>query len=360
MARYVREESAVETMSRPRRDGDPTPSPSGTPPAPGSTQRVPVLLVAGSGRSGSTLLSRILAGVEGAFFGGEIRYVFQRGLIDDRLCGCNVAFRQCPLWGSVLEEAYGGAEAVDARAVIHAGQRLLRARHLPRTLLSRRSAAARGVEIYVEHLDRLYQAIQKVTGGRFVVDSSKLPAYGRVLDALDSVDLYVVHLVRDPRAAAWSWRREKAAPDRAGGKMEQRSALKSAALWSVWNGTAEALWGRHPERYLRLRYEDFLAEPRASVRSIMEMMGMADVTLPFVDDRTVALGVDHSVAGNPDRLSSGVVALRASGDWFSELPARDRIVVSMLTGPLLVRYGYPLRSSPVERPDDAARSSEAR
>lgn len=55
-------------------------SPAGAPPT-------KVVLVAGSGRSGSTVLGNILGSVDGAFCGGEIRYLWERGLRDDRLTG---------------------------------------------------------------------------------------------------------------------------------------------------------------------------------------------------------------------------------------------------------------------------------
>ena len=59
--------------------------------------RTRVLLLAGSGRSGSTVLANILGSVEGVFCGGEIRYLWERGLQDGRLCGCGRAFGQCPV-----------------------------------------------------------------------------------------------------------------------------------------------------------------------------------------------------------------------------------------------------------------------
>ena len=68
-----------------------------------------VLFVAGTGRSGSTLLANVLGTVDGVFSGGEIRYLWERGLQDERLCGCGRAFLECPVWTAILHEAYGTA-----------------------------------------------------------------------------------------------------------------------------------------------------------------------------------------------------------------------------------------------------------
>ena len=43
-----------------------------------------VLYVAGAGRSGSTLLDNLLGQIPGFFSAGELRYVWERGLIDGR------------------------------------------------------------------------------------------------------------------------------------------------------------------------------------------------------------------------------------------------------------------------------------
>jgi len=46
-----------------------------------------------------------LGSLDGVFCDGEIRHLWERGLRDDRLCGCGVSFRTCPVWRSVLAEA---------------------------------------------------------------------------------------------------------------------------------------------------------------------------------------------------------------------------------------------------------------
>ena len=61
-----------------------------------------VLYIAGTGRSGSTVLAAILGEVEGVFAAGEVRYLWQRGLVEGRLCGCGVPVAECPLWSAVL------------------------------------------------------------------------------------------------------------------------------------------------------------------------------------------------------------------------------------------------------------------
>lgn len=312
--------------------------------------RTTVLFVAGSGRSGSTLLDNILGQIDGYFSGGELRYIWERGLLENRLCGCGRRFRECPVWQAVLHEAFGGMDGVDPRAMMRQQRMLTRVRHVPLLLARGRTlgASEAGVDGLADAIARLYRAVRTVTGTRVIVDSSKLPTYGYLLEANEAIDLRVVHLVRDPRAAAYSWMRKKAQPDRgAPGYMQRQRPLKTSVLWALWNSTAEAFWRRAPDRYLRLRYEDLVQDPRHSVLRILSLLGDRPGTLPFVDERTVALGPNHTVAGNPDRLKDGNVTLRADAEWVRKMPVRTRALVTAVTSPLLPHFGYSLRRADV-------------
>src|SRR3712207_9509572 len=77
----------------------------------GPDGRVDVVYIAGDGRSGSTLLSRLLHQVPGWLALGEVRYFWERGLQQDRACECGRPFSECPLWSRVADElrADGGA-----------------------------------------------------------------------------------------------------------------------------------------------------------------------------------------------------------------------------------------------------------
>ena len=67
---------------------------------------VKVLYIGGLGRSGSTLLDRMLGQLPGFFSAGEIRDLWQRGLRENALCGCGAPFKECEVWTRVGKEAY--------------------------------------------------------------------------------------------------------------------------------------------------------------------------------------------------------------------------------------------------------------
>ena len=59
-------------------------------------------------------------------------------------------------------------------------------------------------------LTAVYRGIQDVTSAELIVDTSKPPSFGYVLQHLEGIDLRIVHVVRDPRGVAYSWGRRGA------------------------------------------------------------------------------------------------------------------------------------------------------
>ncbi|HEX6984894.1 MAG TPA: hypothetical protein VF170_05935, partial [Planctomycetaceae bacterium] len=59
-----------------------------------------MLYVAGWGRSGSTLLSYILADLPGFVAVGELRYLWS-AISNGELCGCGEPVTACPFWKDI-------------------------------------------------------------------------------------------------------------------------------------------------------------------------------------------------------------------------------------------------------------------
>jgi sulfotransferase family protein len=304
---------------------------------------VKVLYIAGTGRSGTTLLDRILGQLDGFFSAGELENIWQRGVLADRRCGCGLAFSRCPTWTAILRRAFGGLDGVDATRMATLGRRHTGPRSIPATLAGRAGRGDPGAVAYREGLARLYQAVQQETGCGVIVDSSKSPLYAEQLKTLPDLDLYLLHLVRDPRATAHSFQRTKKLPDFGDERlMQQQAPLVSSRRWALWQAVIELLWRDRPGRYLRVRYEDFVRQPQRTVQRIAALVEEVPAELPFSSDSTVRMQPTHSVSGNPNRFTTGSVEVRADDEWVHLMRRTDRMLVTALTLPLLVYYRYPL------------------
>jgi Sulfotransferase family len=307
-----------------------------------------VLYVIGWGRSGSTILDNLLGQLDGFFSTGELRNIWQEGLVEDRKCGCGAPVEECQVWSRVLNDAFGppGTRTVEPATVIEWERRALRGRHTFRLDRAVRDWNKSSPELraYASVAAALYRQVASTTGARVIVDSSKVPANAFLLRALPSVDPFYIHLVRDPRATAYSWGKIKARLDRDEVEsMPRFGIVKNALNWNQFNAAAELLGRRSPGRVLLLRYEDFIAQPRMSMKRIVDLVGEACADLPFRGASTVSLTQTHTVSGNPSRFRTGEIELKEDREWLTEQRWLERLAVTVLTGPLLGRYGYKWR-----------------
>lgn len=300
---------------------------------------VKVLYIAGTARSGSTILDILLGQFDGFVSTGTLLWIWNDGLLRNDPCGCGRAVRDCEFWARVLERAFGGVTQVEAASLARLQQRLTSSVR-PASMWSIMGAREPSAELsqYLGALDCLYRAIRDVGGCRVVVDSSKLPLYAAILGRLPSLEVHVVHLVRDPRATTFSWMRRKQAAR--GRFLEPRSPLRSAAYWVVRNQMIRSLGRRSDRRPRLVIYERFARSPRATVESIVRAVAGDTRGSPFLDADTVNLRVTHTVGGNPARFGGVTRRIVLDETWKAEMPWSARVAVTAMTWPWIKRYGY--------------------
>ena len=306
-----------------------------------------VLFIAGTGRSGSTLLERMLGQVPEAFPPGEVGHLWERGVLDDQRCGCGLPFLECPFWARVGNEAFGGWNDMGS-TVLDLKRRVDRHRYVPLMLwprLSRRYAS--DLAWFSEILIRLYRTIAQVSGSSVVIDSSKSSSYLLLLRRISDLDLRLVHLVRDSRGVAYSATKRVERPEVMRGQayMPRYHPARSALEWDAYNSLFEIVRASGVPS-LRLRYEDLLADPRHELMRVLALAGLGagDASLDFVGQGVASLQVTHTISGNPMRFESGNVQLRLDQEWKTGLSMKHRRAVGLLTWPWMRRYGYGVRA----------------
>jgi hypothetical protein len=297
-----------------------------------------VLYMTGWCRSGTTVVGNLLNEVDGVVHVGELHYLWRNGVLGsgtNSTCGCGDPVTHCPLWSEVLGRVGGADPIAQARLWAAAQDHLVRTRHTARRPAGdARELAAR--------MSRLYATIAEVTGARVIVDSSKFPAEAALLAGASDVDIRILHMVRDPRATANSWLRPK-------DYIPAMGPVRSTLYWTGFNAASELVCRRHPESSLRLRYEDFVRDPRGRIADILRLLDL-DTEPSISADGAAVLGLNHTVTGNPDRLARGPIRVRPDDRWRRDLPRGAGLAATALALPLLGRYGYPLRRSTATAP----------
>ncbi|HEU4900090.1 MAG TPA: sulfotransferase [Actinomycetota bacterium] len=303
-----------------------------------------VLFIGGLGRSGSTLLDRMLGRLEDVWSVGELVHLWERGLRQNNRCGCGERFADCAFWGKVGHVAFGGWDTLDVAEVLALKRSVDRNRYVPLMVVPGLSPAYRArMEHYLELLERLYAAVHEVSGKPLVVDASKHASSAFLVRRLHGIDLRLVHLVRDSRGVAFSWTKlmRRAEVVEGDDLMATDTPLRMSGRYLGYNLLFH-LVRRLGVPTLQLRYESLVRDPVPELTRVLGHAGRPPAAgeLGFVGEAWVELAPSHALAGNPMRFRSGRVPLRVDEEWRGQLRRRHRLVTSVSTWPLLLVYGY--------------------
>lgn len=309
-----------------------------------------VLFIVGSGRSGSTILDQALGEVSRYCSVGELHTLWTHGLRGGDVCGCGIPVVDCPFWSRVVEVVQRSVGTVDPISTQTLVDRFIRMR--PRSLarlrmLGPKTRRAGPMIAYGRLLGAVYRAIAEIGQADVVVDSTKVPSHALVAARFTGLDVYVVHLVRDPRAVAYSWLTNPDAGNRrltSGAAFRGLGSVRGTVQWAGRTVATELLV--RPvlnRRYLRLRYEDLATDPARSIDRIIQLLSPREDVRSPITAGNVNLSENHILAGNRSKFQRGEMEIRYDGRWTSHLPRHVYAVTTMLALPLLPFYGYPIR-----------------
>lgn len=282
----------------------------------------PVLMIVGTGRSGTTLLEKALGNFGGAVAIGETNYLWERGFLENQRCSDGIPFRDHPVWRSILARAF--PTPPDPGVQERLRHRVEHSRLLPLLLLGRRR---RDVQAYGETWRALFRAIAEEIGARIIVDASKSPVRAWLLRRC-GLDVRVVHVVRDLGGVIDSWSKPKADPG-SGSFLPTKHPLVTALYWTVHHLLSILLLGGRA--YVRIDLDTFLEAPQETVRRLWQALDLDEPgPSPFVDHRRFRVQRDVAFSGNPDRFLAGVVEVRRPPSRGSPLDVFFRIFGRMI------------------------------
>jgi hypothetical protein len=297
-----------------------------------------VLYVAGYGRSGSTVVSTVLGSHPDLVAVGELTHLLDDWADPTRACACGEGYSRCPFWADLFPERPAPAAARLVRRIDRGGAAAL-ARGGRVTERDRRA--------YGESQRMILDYVRTRAGKPIVVDASKSArlAAGRAsaLARLAGQDVYVLHLVRSGVATLDSLVTRGSNWALEGHRTPRRLAgLRGVVGWARANLRASLLGARlGPSRYLRLRYEDLLAEPASWLRTLGRFVGIDAEELVRRVEAGDPFRVSHVVGGNRLRLQPTVTLWRAAPPPARPgLPPGGRAMFLVLGGWLERWYGY--------------------
>ena len=221
---------------------------------------VKIIAISGSGRSGSTLLSLLLSQDARVFNLGQLRHLW-RSYEDNEPCSCSQSLQSCEIYADIVVDT---VEMQDAAKMFFKDA----------TRQSDWTDSAAMARLQEQHRDFLrglqavLEQVQAKTLATHFVDSSKAPEVALALSLLPDAQLYLLNLVRDPRAVACSWYKKK----------QSTSALiRNARDWAARQKRLQSWKPALGEQFLTLRYEDLATSP---IDAIEVVSSWADLPIP--------------------------------------------------------------------------------
>jgi len=302
--------------------------------------KIPVIYIAGWGRSGSTLLGNMLGSIEGLQHIGEIPCIWEHAWKYNHLCGCGKKLRECDFWNKVIETAYGKWENVDPDEMIEIRNRYLFSTRKAIIDLIKNKKLKNQEKYYLDYMKKLYKAVFNVTKGKVIIDSSKYPYHLFLLNKIDEVKLYLIHLIRDARGCSYSWNKSVIRKDFDYDKdipFEKMSPFYSTSRWIVWNVFMDLFKYASKVSYISVKYEILARDPINILNKIADLVGFE---VPWRENDEIYISKNHTVWGNPSRMRTGKVEIRLDDAWRRNMPLKDRLLVTALSWPWLLKYGY--------------------
>lgn len=303
-------------------DGDVKAGQEATPNHAQTAGRIRVVYIAGAGKSGSTLIDRVLGSSPNAFSVGQLENL--RFFIDefdprrarqkDRYCDDQgFRLRESPFWKPVIEAMEKGNRAIyDPRCPMSV-----------RGLL--RALFAGGKPSYMQPFDdaAMYGAIlsraRETKGPQvgIIVDSSKEMKRLVALMREPGLEVFVLHLVRDVRGVAYSWEKK--------GLNGMRAFRRWAWLNALFSWYLRVAVPR--DHRLRLSYDLFTRDPAGAARRMNAAFGLQLDPEKLVD----AINADVSWRFSGDGMRrEPVSAIRSDPAWRTNLPRAKRWALTVL------------------------------
>ncbi len=252
-----------------------------------------IVLVAGSGHGGSTILNMILGQHPSVFATGKLRNFPAGGLfVSENVCSCGIQAETCEFWTQV------------------------RKRFLP-------YQDGRDPVRYAE----LFRIIAELSGRAYVGDVTHNVGYAQLLLDVAEIDLYLVHVIRDGRGVVNSRIRK----DYRIGVLKERDwkhfrrVIKVSRRWAWHRRQFARLERKLGSRAVRISYEALCQDPLSTLLPVGQCLGLDFDAI----GRSLGAGeplqrMPHLIRGNAVLRSRSDVVLRHDAGYLTEMSLLDR------------------------------------
>ncbi len=307
-----------------------------------------IIYIAGYGRSGSTLLERVLQLQPEIHAGGELVNFFDYYSSQHNLCTCGQPFISCSFWGGVARQLEQEGFPVQDYPYFSKLRRKCEA------ALSHGGALFRSGyhQEYIRLTTAFFKAVfSQLKAPRHILTDSSKTAFAEFrrpenIYQLKGFKIKAVHLVRDPRGVVWSMQKGLNR-DLEAGRSHRKPLiwLRAVMGWIRANRTADSLrtvLGKMD--CCLIQYEDLAVNPMQTLERLQAVLEInlgrsINIAAKVMQGQVTKAPAAHQLAGNRMRFNPDLT-IKLDSTWKQRLgPAHNKLIIA-LAGPLMRKYGY--------------------
>ena len=279
---------------------------------------ISIVYLLGAGRSGTTLLATVLNTIEGIRTIGEM-HQFPEYARHNKDCSCGKPLRSCPFWGRIISDLDLSVEEMEQ--LLDIASREEQHRNIPALLLGKKPKPA-----YAEFQGRIFDSCQKASGTMHLLDSSKYIARFLLLNRIPALKVTGIYLVRDVRGVVESFGKNVQTP---------KNPLQALLYYGLINMVGELVY-RLYGNVIKVRYEDFIADPLKEARRIVRHIYGGE---PPPQELPETFEMPHIVGGNRMKAMK-TVSINKQDGWHNRLSRLKRHLYYLAAFPLMILNHY--------------------
>lgn len=273
---------------------------------------ITIISIAAYARSGTTFLGKVFNYHRDVIFVGEIdqgikRYMTQPSFVTKQ-CSCGEVFGECPFWTEVFSRLKDYFTSASYDELIR----------------------------NEKFLQDLFSTIHRVSGARYIVDSSKGIEHVLRMKRIFAEDHYLLYIIRDPRAIIHSRNKTRVNLLKKGHHPNPRMARKQTLLtfydafeWVSLNRKMHASYRSLPQTMFTL-YESWEGNFPEKFFEFARFAGLEPVE-GYTDP--------HILMGNINRYQTRDIEFRCDLSWKESMSLFRKSVVTVITYPFILLKG---------------------
>ncbi len=285
-----------------------------------------LIYIIGYGRSGTTLLDRILNTSDYIFGMGEIAHIVKT--LDNSfngVCGCGLRHDECKVWGNVIADLKSHYPSSSNTDDIYKKFKIIQGRE---GLFS--TITQKDLEFYRNFHRLLFNATYQYSTGdvKYLVDSSKTAwdFYNRPkeLNILYKDEIFLFHIIRDGRATGWSNVKNRKGEDNRNNFLKRLFVFSKTII--SWNFSKLIALKYRNKNYMKIDYDELSAYPNKVIDELNKKLSINNITLNKINES------NHLFAGNRQRIAQ-IKKIHKDDEWEQKITFLEKLIYCILRFP---------------------------